>query len=420
MNHQSSVYIIRELGPDYDSTRDEIVEVDLEKIASTLSQRMAVAAFKSLKKKIVEYLVPRGKLPHVIEFDGEPLRIRVGDSDNNLLPIIKVKAVAPGCAKKVAHVLHGHVETQIVELRRRIRSAFLSHIESTMSSTEVDSLADISSARSKLIRDEIRSELGLEVDWNISPLEKAADWWRRLKEALPAEHEFTLNSENLADQVIWKMGLSVSSFRPSRYSMLEDWAQQGMSPKAIADRVMVRLGSIISEFHGSLQGKGISSEGNAIPRIAEEFGILMVVRSFEPMSARGTILGSIVHNPKIHMERVEQAMKALAEANGAYDVEVAKGGPNSIQANLKKDIVKFFEQRLKDAKAELTEAVKPVGNLMSGSAQEGSAGTANGNAHYIRMMEAGMKGSVPAAGTDLPQRIESGTVGADATDVEVT
>lgn len=419
MNHQSDVYIIRDLGPDYDNTRDEIVEVDLEKVASTLPQKLAVAAFQSLKRKIVEYLVPKGKLPHVIEFDGEPLRIRIGDSDNHLLPIIKVKAVATGCAKKVAHVLHGHVDAQVVELRKRIKSAFLSHIESTMSSTEVDSLADMDSARSKLIREEIRSELGLEVDWNISPVEKAADYWRRLKGTLPTKHEFSLNSGNAAEHLVWKTGLSVSSFRPSRYSLLEEWAQQGRSPKEIADQVMDRLKGIISEIHGALQGNGNSSDGNAIPRIAEEFGILMIVRTFEPDPKGPTNIRDLIHDPTPQMERVRRATVSLGEANAAYDAEVAKGGPNSLQAQAKKVTVKHFEDRLKDAKAELAEAVKPVANL-SGGTQEGSTDNANGNATHVRMMEAGMNGPIPDPGTDAPRRIEGRPVETDATDDDDT
>lgn len=419
MNHQSDVYIIRELGPNYDTTRDEVVEVDLEKIASTLSQRMAVAAFKSLKKTSVEYLVPRGKLPHVIEFDGEPLRIRVGDSDNNLLPIIKIKAVAPGCAKRVAHVLHGHVDAQIVELRKRIKSAFLSHIESTMSSTEVDSLADISSARSKLIKEEIRSELGLEVDWNISPLEKPAEWWKRLKEALPSDHELTLNPESVADQILCKMGLSVSSFRPSRYSLLEDWSQQGMSPKLIADRVMKRLGGIVSEHNAALLGRGISSDGNAIPRIAEEFGILLTIRSFEPQANHDVIIGGF-RDPKSQMDRVQQATKSLEDANKTLDELVAKGGLKSIQAQLAKENVEFFKTRLKEAKDELAESVKPVANLMGGGTQDGGARTSNGNADHIRIMAAGVQGSVPAPGVEAPRRIDGQTVDTEATDVEAT
>ena len=394
MNHPSSNTIIREIGGTFDSKYESEVSISLQKSSPKLLSRLAFEALPAFREISIRYLVPRDKLKPIVEMDGAPMRIRVAgtSSDSDVLPLIKIKGVVTNGAETIARFLHGHVGDQIPRLREGIKAIFEYHIPSTMTGEEIDSLewtgasfsgkGTVSNEKQvcEKIRESLASELGLEVEWNLAPLEQSAEWLERLKDRIPKSQTFTPDHPTQAAAVSFKVGLSFQSFRPSRYASLTLWSNQKKDPGAVAHDIIARLANIVSERHSSaVAGRAPYDDRETAKRIADEFGVELKVETFE-----------VVREQPRTRKRAKEIEDALDKIHVRYLDAISKG------ENIESKELKA----MKNSIDVLTASLEKNEQTLYGLAAEGGAGShpTGGNSNisrerYDQAMLDGVKGS---------------------------
>lgn len=355
---EEKIYLIRKGG----EVRDKLREVKL-RVSPPATSAFIPPVFAT--KPVV---VPRGAFAAPIDMHGKILEAKNRETGGEVrvYPEFRLLGVEEGDGGlRLAEALFHHHEEQLPEIMRRLDGIFRAQLGMRSTVEDFERLATANSAESESLRRQITSELGLLVDWTLSPEPKAAQWIQKLITSTPKSKTLSYNAELPSTEFKLTFTVTVQRANLQYAEKVRQRAEKGVSPEQELENITQRVYDITNPaFRAIWTGinvwnadivRELAIDGFAsvvAKRLAEEFGYEVKFSEFTPepneamvkalreLAPQEALLEDYANARKVVKELKAARTEALISSDGDYD-EVAK-----------------LDESIKRAEAEVKEAEK--------------------------------------------------------------